>query len=205
MNELTTSLRMWLGTLVVCCVLYTALILGIGQLFVPEKAGGSLVEVDGVVVGSAQIAQDFDQPGYFWPRPSAVNYDAAATGGSNLSPTNVLLTERAVEILRALDVPAGTAVPPDLLAASGSGMDPHITLDAALVQASRIAAARGVPAAEVAALAEEMAFSPSGLPSGDRVVTVLLLNIALNERFPMPEGAPGAAPDSVSTGEVAAL
>jgi len=198
MKELTTSMRLWLGTVVICCILYTALILLIGQVFVPEKANGSLMVVGGQVVGSRQIAQAFTRPEYIWPRPSAVDYDAAATGGSNLSPTNELLNERARSILEALDLPSGTNVPADLVAASGSGMDPHITLEAALLQAPRVAQARGVSLAQAEAFIEEQAFYPSGIPSGGRIVTVLPLNIALDERYPVPEDASSAMPDITS-------
>ena len=181
MNELLTSLRLWLGTLVVCCVVYPGALWLIGQAVTPGTAEGSLIRTsEGTVVGSELIAQDFTQPRYFWPRPSAAGYDASATGGSNLSPTNPDLAGRAREIIGRLDLPADARVPAELVTASGSGMDPHITEAGARVQVARVAGARGLSEDEVGALVDEAAFYPSGIPSGVRVVNVLELNLALD-------------------------
>lgn len=199
MDTLLASLKMLGVTLVVCCVLYPAAILGLGQLAVPASANGSLIETaDGRVVGSELIAQGFASPGYVWPRPSAVDYDAAGTGGSNLSPTNPELRERAVALIAQHGVDA--PVPPELLTASGSGMDPHITERAALFQAPRVAEARGVDAGEVERVVRQSAGSASGLSSADRIVNVLALNLALDRAFGEARGTavpPGAAPDTL--------
>jgi K+-transporting ATPase ATPase C chain len=168
-------------TMAVCCVGYTALIWTVGAVLVPGKAEGSLVrDARGQVIGSGPIAQKFTQPRYFWPRPSAVDYNAAGTGGSNLSPTNPALTERATASVAALSPESGALIPADLVTASGSGMDPHITEAGARYQAERVAAARGANVADVEALIDRLAASPEGLGLGDRIVNVLELNLALD-------------------------
>jgi K+-transporting ATPase ATPase C chain len=172
-------------TVVVCCVLYTALIWTVGAALVPGKAEGSMIrDAKGQIVGSRLIAQKFTQPKYFWPRPSNVDYNAAATGGSNLSPTNPKLTERATGIVAALAPSSGELVPADLLAASGSGMDPHITEAAARFQAARVAAERKVDVARIERLIDQMAASPEGFGLGQRIVNVLELNLALDRLSP---------------------
>lgn len=189
MDSLLTSLKLLAVTVVVLCVLYPAAIWGLGQLTIPVSANGSLIETaDGRIVGSEKIAQGFSSPGYVWPRPSAVDYDAAGTGGSNLSPTSPELRERATATVAQYQA-AGSdgAVPAELIAASGSGVDPHVSEAAALYQAPRVAGARGVSAAQVEEIVRQSASSSSGLSSADRIVNVLRLNLALDQAF-------GAAP-----------
>lgn len=185
MHYLLCSLRLGLLTWVLCCGAYTLVIWGIGQAFVPESADGSLVRTaDGRLVGSSQLAQAFTQPGYLWPRPSAVAYAADATGGSNLSPATPEITARARTLLTQYALPAAQRLPADLVTASGSGVDPHVTMAGALVQAGRIAAARGVAEARVRELLEARATDPSGLSTGYRLVNVLEANLALDAAFP---------------------
>jgi K+-transporting ATPase ATPase C chain len=136
------------------------------------------------------VAQSFSRPGYFWPRPSAVDYNASATGGSNLSPTDPRLAERARVILARLDV--DESVPADLVAASGSGLDPDVTERAARIQAPRVAAARGIDEALVRDRIDDVARFTGGIPLGERVVNVLELNLALDVLAP-ERGA--SAPD----------
>ena len=187
MENVLSSFRTLVVTLVVCCILYTAVVWSFGAVFVPEKAKGSLIrDPSGQVIGSRQIAQGFSRPEYIWPRPSAVDYNAAATGGSNLSPLNPKLTERAAAIIDRLEPEQGQLVPADLVAASGSGMDPHITRAAAIFQAPRVAASRDVPLQTVERLIDEAAYSPEGFglaAQDDRIVNVLELNMALDARF----------------------
>lgn len=181
MKDFLTSLRLLLTTVVICSAAYPALLLLFGGVAAPHKAQGSLiVGPNGQVLGSAAVAQSFTRAEYFWPRPSAVAYDASAAGGSNLSPANPLLRERATEILDRLELPAGVDAPPDLLAASGSGIDPHITLDAALLQAPRVAAARGMDESSVRELIQQEAFTLTSVGLGDQIVNVLELNLALD-------------------------
>jgi K+-transporting ATPase ATPase C chain len=178
-NDLLTSLRLWIVTLVVCCVLYPGFLWLFGHALVPGSVQGDLVrDPEGYVIGSHRVAQSFARPEYVWPRPSAVDYNASATGGSNLSPTDPRLTERAREILARLGV--DEPVPADILAASGSGLDPDITERAARIQAPRVATARGIDEALVRDRIDDVARFPGGIPLGERVVNVLELNLALD-------------------------
>ena len=186
MNDLITSLRLFVLSIVVCCIAYPAVILGFAAVAAPEQRAGSLIrDEEGTVIGSRLIAQSFTRPEHFWPRPSAVDYNAAATGGSNLSPTNPLLTERAAGIVERLNAPAGDVesleVPADLVAASGSGLDPHITATAALFQVPRVAQARGLSDEVVRTLVHEHSDSTTlAAIGGEPLVNVLELNIALD-------------------------
>ncbi len=185
MKNIITSLKLVALTLLICCVAYPAIILAVAYVLVPEKAEGSLLRNEaGKIIGSRLICQEFHSPQYFWPRPSAVEYNGSGAGGSNLAPTNPKLTERAVEILQQLNLPEGQIVPADLLTASGSGLDPHISEAAAKIQISRVAVARGLAEEKVAALIEEHSSSPGGRLAPDRIVNVFELNLALDRAFP---------------------
>src|SRR5215467_10055123 len=148
MTHLRPALILLAVLTVVTGVIYPVIVTVIAQLVFPYQANGSLIVKDGKVVGSALIGQPFDDPKYFWSRPSATSpfgYNAASSSGSNLSPTNPALLEAVkgrVETLRAAD-PGNTApVPVDLVTASASGLDPHISPAAALYQVRRVARAR---------------------------------------------------------------
>jgi K+-transporting ATPase ATPase C chain len=136
---------------------------------------------DGTIDGSRLIAQKFTRPEYFWPRPSACDFNASATAGSNLSPTNTKITDRAKEIIAQLKSGEGQLVPADLVTASGGGMDPHITLSAAMFQAPRVATARNLSADRVEELVREHTDSPTlAAFGGEQIVNVLELNLALD-------------------------
>lgn len=184
MSDCLTSLRLFVLSIVVCSAGYTALILGFAAVAASDTRQGSMIErADGTIVGSRLLAQGFTRPEYFWPRPSACDYNASATGGSNLSPTNSKITERAHEIIERLQPKEGERVPADLVLASGSGMDPHISLAAALFQAPRVAAARGMSIEDVQALIREQTDSPTLDRMGSEpIVNVLEVNLALDER-----------------------
>lgn len=166
-------------------VIYPLAVTLAARSFFPDQAEGSLIVRDGQVVGSALIGQSFHRPEYFWGRPSATApfpYNAAASGGSNLGPSNLLLVEQVRQRLNEWEA-AGTSVeriPVDLLTASGSGLDPHISPEAAEVQVSRIASRRGISEDElrrlVAAHTEGRQFGVLGEPR----VNVLKLNLALD-------------------------
>lgn len=173
---------------VVTGLAYPALVTAIAQVAFPFQATGSLITRDGRVVGSALIGQPFDDPKYFWGRPSATSpfpYNAAASSGSNQGPTNPALLDSVrgrVEALRAAD-PGNTApVPVDLVTASGSGLDPHISPAAALYQVPRIARARKLDPAAVQALVERHTEDRTFGILGDPRVNVLALNLALDGR-----------------------
>jgi K+-transporting ATPase ATPase C chain len=185
MGNFLASVRLVVATMIICVVGYTVVIWGIGQALTPATANGSLITLaDETVVGSRLIAQKFTQPGYFWPRPSAVDYNGAGAGGSNKSPTSPDLTARAEEIVVLYGASAANPLPPELAAASGGGLDPHISEHAALYQAPRVAAARNLPPEQVESLVREKVFTPGGFLAPDRLVNVLELNLALDEMTP---------------------
>lgn len=175
------SVRIVLATMIICCVLYTLVILGVGQIIVAYTANGSLIQnKQGETIGSEALAQGFSRPEYFWPRPSAAEYNAAATGGSNLSPANPKLRERAETILARMAVKGTTPIAADLVTASGSGMDPHITLKGARYQVERVASARGISSENVTDLLERHAKRTGGALTPEPLVNVLLVNMALD-------------------------
>lgn len=189
MKEFVTSLRLCVVSLAVCCVGYPLIVLAFARTTQPAASEGSLVRDDyGRVVGSRLIAQEFRQPHYFWPRPSAVNYDASAAGGSNLSPTSGKLTERALVSVASLQSDDHMPVPADLVAASGSGLDPHITLRAAEFQIPRIARTRRMSEDAIHAMIQQHTDSSIGMVSGSKpLVNVLELNLALDRLSPLSQ------------------
>jgi len=185
MREWTTSIRLWLLSWAVCCVAYTAVILGVAHAAAPDAAEGSLLtDSAGRVVGALRVAQAFTSPEYFWPRPSAADYNAAAASGSNLSSASPKITARADSIIARLGGGPADSVPADLVTASGSGLDPDITLAGALFQVPRVARARGVDPAAVERLVRSRARRVGGLLGAPRIVRVLPLNLALDRAFP---------------------
>lgn len=184
MAPLAASIRLVVATMLICVVGYTLAILGVARFF-PDTARGSLIAAaDGKIVGSRLIAQKFTQPRYFWPRPSAAGkdgYDATSAAGSNKSPTSDDLKKRAQELVARYGATADRPLPAELAAASGGGLDPHISAHAALYQADRVAQARGLPLPQVKALIERHTFAPGGALTPDRLVNVLEVNLALDE------------------------
>jgi K+-transporting ATPase ATPase C chain len=167
-------------------VIYPLAVTGVGQLLFPHQANGSLIVQEGQVVGSELIGQPFDDPRYFWGRPSATQpfpYNAAASVGSNDGPLSPVLLERVqarVAALRAADPGNDQPIPVDLVTASGSGLDPHISVAAALYQVPRVARARGLAESEVRALVEACTEGRQLGLLGEPGVNVLELNLALD-------------------------
>jgi K+-transporting ATPase ATPase C chain len=173
-----------------CGVLYPAAVTGIGRVAFPHQADGSLVQAGGQAVGSTLIGQPFAAPRYFWGRPSATAPapdNAAGSGGSNLGPTNPALLDAVkarVAALRRANPGNRAPIPVDLVTASASGLDPEISVAAAEYQAARVAAARGLPVAQVRALVDRYRQAPILGVLGEARVNVLALNLALDGKAP---------------------
>jgi potassium-transporting ATPase KdpC subunit len=184
--------RISIVLLLLCGGIYPALVVLIGGTLFPYQAQGSIVyNKDGKAMGSALIAQAFDKDVYFHPRPSAAGadgYDATASGGSNLGPTNQKLIDRVKGDAAALrrENPNLTVLPADLLTTSGSGLDPDISPEAAMAQVPRVARARGVSEDKVLALVQSHVTGRDLGIFGDPRVNVLQLNLALDQAMPAP-------------------
>jgi potassium-transporting ATPase KdpC subunit len=192
-NETIVALRMTVVTLVVTGLAYPLLITGAARVLFPHASGGSLVEdANGTVVGSSLIGQPFSNPAYLQPRPSAAGatgYDGTASSGSNLGPTSKKLHDRVqadVERLKKENPDAGETIPADLVTASASGLDPHVSPAGALWQVPRIAQARGEEPARIRAVIEANIEHPTLGFMGDARVNVLAVNLALNRKFGVP-------------------
>lgn len=165
---------------------YPLAMTGIAQGLFPAAANGSLIERDGVVIGSTLIAQPFAGEGYLHPRASASSYNAAGTGATNLGPTSATLIADVTSRRAAWEALNGTPAPIDAVTTSGSGLDPDISPEAALAQADRIATARGADPAAIRALLEGAVQGRTFGLYGEPRVNVLSTNIALDGAFPMP-------------------
>jgi len=188
-QQLLPGLRITVFFTVLCGLVYPLAITGICQLAFPHQANGSLIGPKGNYVGSELIAQGFTKPEYFQPRPSAAGngYDPTASGGSNYGPTNKKLIDRvqaSVEQFRKDNPDYHGAIPADLLTASASGLDPHISPDSALAQAPRVARARGVALDRITTLVASLTEGPDLTVLGEPRVNVLELNLALDRQFP---------------------
>jgi potassium-transporting ATPase KdpC subunit len=196
-RQLLTGFLMTVVMIVLVGVAYPLAVTGISQLTMSKRANGSFVKENGKTVGSSLIGQNFTDakgnplPQYFQPRPSAAGkdgYDAMASGGSNLGPSNqTLLTDvsdRVAAYRKLNDVPAGTKVPVDAVTASGSGLDPQISVANARLQASRVARERGIALDQVSSLVSQHTQGRQWGVLGEQTVNVLELNLALDRLAP---------------------
>ncbi len=186
LSQLRSAFFMLLVLTVITGVIYPLVVTGIAQVAFPHQANGSLITVNGKTYGSELIGQQFDAPKYFWGRPSATlpkPYNAASSSGSNLGPTNPALISAVTARVKALhdaDPENTLPIPVDLVTASASGLDPHISVASALYQVHRVAAARGLSEADVRSLVEKYTEERQFGFLGEPRVNVLLLNLALD-------------------------
>ena len=185
-NVIRPAVVLFLVLTVLTGVVYPFAVTGLAQVLFHDQAEGSLVRVDGHAVGSRLIGQSFSEPGYFWSRPSATApqpYNGIASGGSNLGPLNPALTDAIksrIEALKAADPTNTLPVPVDLVTASGSGLDPDISIAAARYQAARVARTRGLDPAAVQSLIDTHTRGRLFGLVGEPRVNVLELNLALD-------------------------
>jgi K+-transporting ATPase ATPase C chain len=194
-SEIRPAILLLLVLTLITGVLYPLLVTGIAQVAFPRQANGSLIVRNGVVVGSSWIGQEFSEPKYFWGRLSATSppYNAGASSGSNLGPTNAALIDAVkarIAALRAADPGATLPVPVDLVTASGSGLDPHFSVAAAEYQVARVARARGLTPEAVRSLVLRHTIGRLLGVIGEPVVNVLELNLALDELQARAAAAP---------------
>ena len=189
-EQILPGLRIKLFMTLLLGVAYPLLITGICQRVFPGAANGSLITAGDRIIGSDLIGQNFSRPEYFHTRPSAAGkkgYDAASSAGSNFGPTSRKLIDRvkaSVEAFRKENPDYRGPIPADLLTASSSGLDPHISPDSARAQAPRVARARGIPLEAVQRFIDQLAKGPDLGLLGEPRINVLRLNLALNTRFP---------------------
>lgn len=193
-KQLRPAILLTIVFIVVTGLVYPGIVTAVARVVFPNQASGSLVTVNGRVIGSRLIGQQFSQPWYFHPRPSAAGggYDATASAGTNKGPTDRKLADTliagAIAQAESAGVPKGK-IPTDMATASGSGLDPHISPANALFQVARVAAARGADSSQIRELALHYVESRQFGFLGEPRVNVLALNLALDNAFPLPASA----------------
>jgi K+-transporting ATPase ATPase C chain len=190
-EQILPGLRIKIFLTIVLGVVYPLMMTGISQVIFPHKANGSLIKVGDKVIGSEIIGQNFTKPEYFQPRPSAAGtngYDATSSAGSQYGPTNKKLIDRvsaSVEQFRKDNPEYHGPIPADLVTASASGLDPHISPDSALAQAPRVAKARGISTEQAHQLIAQFTEGPDLGVLGEPRVNVLKLNLAIDQKYPV--------------------
>lgn len=183
MKHIISSVRIMIFFTILCGLIYPLAMTGFAQVFLKEKANGSLLSRGGEFIGSELISQNFEKPGYFWSRPSAVTYNPLPSGGTNLGPTSEALKVLAIDRrLKLKESHPGAGEPPQhLVFSSASGLDPHISLEAALYQVQRISASRSIGRDDIINLVNENIKSRQFGFLGEETVNVLGLNLALDK------------------------
>jgi len=192
MKEIITSIKLFIGFSILLGLVYPLAITGIAQATMKDKANGSLIEIDGKIIGSSLIGQKFDKSEYFNSRPSAVDYNASGSGASNLGPSNKKLMEQVKERIAKCKMQNAKSnlspltshfsLPSDMVLTSASGLDPHISLENAEFQTHRIAKIRGVSETEIKKLVSKNTDHDFIGIWGQDGVNVLKLNIALDKK-----------------------
>jgi K+-transporting ATPase ATPase C chain len=189
-QQILPGIRIKIFMTILLGVVYPLAITGISQTLFPHQANGSLITAGGKVIGSELIGQNFSKPAYFQPRPSAAGsdgYDATASSGSNYGPTTQKLIDRvkaSIDKFRKENPDYTGPLPADLVTASASGLDPHISPDSAAAQIARVAKARGVSEGDVSKIVAQVTEGPSLGLLGEPRVNVLKLNLALDNQLP---------------------
>ncbi len=180
-SNIIISIKAFIGFSIILGLFYPLAITGIAQKTMPQKANGSFITRNGKIVGSSLIGQKFDKPEYFNSRPSAVNYNASGSGASNLGPSSKKLVKQVKERIKEANRTNIFAPTADMVLASASGLDPHISIENAQLQISRISKFRNIPESKIKALIEENTDNDFIGIWGEEGVNVLKLNIALDE------------------------
>lgn len=183
MKYFMPALRFKIFMTILLGLIYPFMMTGVSQVIFPTQANGDIISVGGQVVGSKLIGQNFEKPEYFWPRPSAISYNPQPSGGSNLGQASSALKQAVDERRTKLKSahPDQTIEPPqDLLFASASGLDPHISVEAATYQLKRVAKARSLDPVQVQKMIDDVTESRQFGILGEKTVNVLALNLALD-------------------------
>ena len=184
-DDLKTAMLLFIAFSLLTGLIYPLFMTGVIQIAMPKQASGSLIVVDGKIVGSELIGQNFTSPSYFHGRPSAVNYAGNGSGASNFGPTSAKLMEqvsqRISEVRAENNLSGNATVPSELVLTSGSGLDPHISMEGAMLQVPRVAVARGIPESEVKVLVYQHIEPAQFGIMGQERVNVLTLNLALDK------------------------
>ncbi|MDD1774105.1 MAG: potassium-transporting ATPase subunit KdpC [Methanobacterium sp.] len=183
MGEIKNSIVLLAVFTVLLGLVYPLVIMGISQLAFPDQANGNLIKVNGTVVGSTLIGQEFTSPQYFHGRPSAIDYNSSSSSGSNLGPTNQKLIDNVNQNLENIrtenSLNPNDIIPADLVETSASGLEGYIYVDSAMIQVHRIASARNISESKVIKIIEDNKEIPLG--TGNPIINVLKLNIALDK------------------------
>ncbi len=184
MKSLITSFKLLAILTILTGIIYPMIIWTYSNIFVQDKSNGSFLKKENITIGSELIGQKFTRPNYFWPRPSAIDYNPTSSGASNLGPTSLDLKKQVDERLMSLTKIHSTEPPQDLIFASASGLDPHISLASAEYQLERVAQSRSLSVTTLRHLVQELTEKPQYGIFGETRINVLKLNLAVENLHP---------------------